>query len=86
MHLGKNKTWELCNKKHITTQCYFFITLNNRKARVMIDYQEKHDVKTHLVFRNVFTVVSAASELTKLTISAKMEGSRKCEAVLVVHC
>lgn len=52
----------------------------------MIDYQEKHDVKTHLVFRNVFTVVSAASELTKLTISAKMEGSRKCEAVLVVHC
>lgn len=77
MHLG--------NKKYHNS-ALLFIALNIRKVRVMIDYQEKHDVKTHLVFRNVFTVVSAASELTKLTISAKMEGSRKCEAVLVVHC
>lgn len=78
MHLG--------NKKYHNSVLQCFIALNIRKVRVMIDYQEKQHVKTHLVFRNVFTVVSAASELTKLTISAKMEGSRKCEAVLVVHC
>lgn len=41
---------------------------------------------THLVFSKAFTVVSLAREVTRLTISAKMEGSRKCEAMSAVHC
>lgn len=41
---------------------------------------------THLLFSNAFTVVSLANELTKFTISAKMEGRRNCEAISAEHC
>jgi len=46
----------------------------------------KAALTTHVVFLKAFTVVSLARELTKLTISARMDGSRKCEAISAVHC
>lgn len=45
-----------------------------------------HTKKTHLVLSNTFTVVSLASELTKLTTSVRMDDSRKREAISAVHC
>lgn len=41
--------------------------------------------KTHHCLSKAFTVVSLARKLTKLTISARMEGKRKYEAISAVH-
>lgn len=41
---------------------------------------------TYFRFSNAFTVVSLANELTKLTTSARMQGRRKCAAMLALQC
>lgn len=57
------------------------------QAKDTFSKKKKHTTQTtHLFFSKAFTVVSLARELTKLTTSAKMEGSRKCEAMSAVHC
>ena len=60
-------------------QYHFFLLLNLRDNTTP-------EAMTDLCFSNTFTVVSLASELTKLTISINTEGSRKCDAISAVHC
>lgn len=41
---------------------------------------------THFLLSNAFTVVSQANELTRFTISARMQGRRNWAAMSAVHC
>lgn len=73
--------WQVISKRQGKLNCQWWNRLKDTYSKKKYLAQT-----THLVFSNAFTVVSLARELTKLTTSAKMEGSRKCEAISAVHC